>query len=165
MFRQFTLAFLLVLFSLPAFGWEARVVSVADGDTITVEPIEGGDRVKIRLWGIDCPETNQPYGQVAKGFVNDKLLFKQVRVESKGTDRYKRTVAIVTYPEGEGLWTIQETLLRNGLAWLWPRYCKDAKPCNKWAGLQKASREKHLGLWEEDSPIPPWEWRRQKKRK
>lgn len=106
-------------------AWPARVVHVADGDTITVEPLHGGDRVKIRLHGIDAPESRQSYGQAAKGFVTDSLLFREVEIEEKSRDKYRRTVAIV-HLDGT---TLQAMLLENGLAWVWTRYCKR---CNDW---------------------------------
>lgn len=157
MLKQFTLAFLLVIFPLPAFAWEARVVSVADGDTITVEPLEGGDRVKIRLWGIDCPETNQPYGQAAKVFVNELCLFKVVDIEDKDIDRYKRLVATVNLADGT---TLQERLLASGLAWVYKRYCVG---CYPWIQLEVEARNKHIGLWKDKNPTPPWKWRKKKR--
>ena len=55
--------------------WPGRVVAVIDGDTITVEQGEG-IRVKIRLWGIDCPESDQPWGDRATAFTTEKCLGK-----------------------------------------------------------------------------------------
>lgn len=134
--------------------WTARVVSVDDGDTITVEPVPGGNQVTIRLWGIDCPAIDHPDGPAAKEFVSGNLLFRQVHVENKSVDRHGRIVATVYYFEGKGRYAIQETLLKAGLSWLLPRYCNDANPCNKWAGLQKEARRKRTGLWKHDTPTP-----------
>ena len=74
----------------------------------------------------------------------------------QGVDRYGRVVAVVWLPGGESL---QAALLRAGLAWVWPRYCKD---CEKWQALQDAARATGKGLWWEPDPTPPWEWRRRK---
>ncbi|MDR0828336.1 MAG: thermonuclease family protein [Desulfovibrio sp.] len=84
--------------NLPRAGACVGMVAVADGDTITVEPARGGDRVKIRLHGIDAPERKQPYGETARGFVSNSVLFKQVDVQPRDRDRYGRTVAIVDVP-------------------------------------------------------------------
>ena len=77
---------LLILLFVPSYVLAAdyRVVSVADGDTITVEPINGGDRIKVRLYGIDCPEMNQPFGQAGKTFVSRLVLYKTVDLDIKG---------------------------------------------------------------------------------
>ena len=154
------LAFVLIALSFsPALAWEARVVAVSDGDTITVEPVEGGDRIKIRLHGIDAPERKQPYGEAARGFVFDVSLYKTVDVEELYKDRYKRTVAIINFPDGKSL---QSLILEAGLAWVWPRYCKD---CPEWEALQEAAQMKRRGLWADESPIQPWEWRAAQKRR
>ena len=113
--------FILALLLIPshALAFPARVVAVADGDTITVEPVEGGDRIKIRLYGIDCPEGNQPFGSIAKDFVVKLTLHKVVDIAVKDKDRYGRTVAIVKL-NGD---ILQELLLENGLAWVSANSC------------------------------------------
>ena len=60
------LTFLLFLLAIPAtcFSWPAKVVSVADGDTITV--LHNDQKKEIRLYGIDCPEKGQSHGEQAK---------------------------------------------------------------------------------------------------
>ncbi|MCL1886215.1 MAG: thermonuclease family protein [Dehalococcoidia bacterium] len=94
------LLYLTLAVSLPVHAYPARVVAVADGDTITIEPIQGGGRAKVRLHGIDCPEKDQAYGQAATVFVIDAVLFKVVDVQPtpQGTDRYGRIVAVVEIP-------------------------------------------------------------------
>lgn len=144
-----------------AHAFEARVVSVADGDTITVEPARGGRRVKIRLHGIDAPEVRQPYGQAAKGFVSNAALYKIVDIQEtpQKRDRYGRVVAVVKIP-GAGI--LQEMLLERGLAWVYTRYCKD---CGAWEALYKQARKQRRGLWADRNPMPPWEWRKHSRRR
>lgn len=147
---------LIFLTALPALAWEGRVVDVADGDTITIEPIGGGDRVKVRLYGIDCPEGKQSYGQAATGFVYDVALYKPVDVDvaKQGKDRYGRTVATITVKDAG---VLQELLLDAGLAWVYPKYCKG---CAGWYAMEAKARKARRGLWQEGSPVPPWEWRK-----
>ena len=83
------LLFLCLLLAVPAFAEPFRVVDVADGDTITIEPKHGGARSKVRLHGIDAPEMGQPYGQVAKSFVAKAALFKDVDVQATPQDCIK----------------------------------------------------------------------------
>ena len=149
---------LLLIFSLlpeQALAWEARVVAVADGDSITVEPVSGGDRVKIRLYGIDCPELKQPGGVFAKAFTQKATLYQVVEIEEKDTDQYKRTVAIV-HLRGT---TLQDLLLRDGGAWIYTKYCK-ADECSAWMDLEREALQAKRGLWFHDNPVPPWEWRK-----
>ena len=156
--RIFLLALCLLLVSPAAYAGEYLVVAVSDGDTITVEPLQGGDRAKVRLHGIDAPELRQPYGQAAKIFVINTVLYKEVdiRPTPQGTDRYGRIVAIVDVPN-YGI--LQELLLEAGLAWVYPAYCKD---CSSWEAMQAEARRLRKGLWTDESPVEPWKWRKRK---
>lgn len=147
-------SFLLFLPSI-ACAWPGRIVNVTDGDTISVEPADGGNPVKIRLHGIDALERKQHGGESAKSFVFNVGLYKEVEIAPQGgPDRYGRTAAIAYFVSGESL---QELLLKNGLAWVWPRYCRD---CSDWEAMQEGAKQAGLGLWSEENPMPPWEWRR-----
>ena len=100
--KNLMLSFLLVCFLAPyAHAWPGRVVDVTDGDTIVVEPTGGGDRVKVRLHGIDAPERKQPFGEAARNFVRSIVLYKvvDVRPTPQKKDRYGRAVAIVEVSE------------------------------------------------------------------
>src|SRR5687767_9854712 len=68
-----------------------RVVGVADGDTITLLTAEK-KQVKVRLNGIDCPESHQAFGTAAKQFTSKKVFGKDIAVRTQGTDRYGRTL-------------------------------------------------------------------------
>ena len=156
--KRLALLAILQFISVTAFAEQFRVVAVSDGDTLTVEPIEGGDRAKVRLHGIDAPELRQPYGEAAKAFTLDTTLFKEIEVRPtpQETDRYGRIVAIVEIPE---VGILQELLLESGLAWVYPAYCRD---CTSWETMQEEAREQRKGLWTDDIPVEPWEWRKKK---
>jgi len=142
----------------PAHAYPARVVEVTDGDSITIETPHGGDRVKVRLHGIDAPELDQPYGQAVKEFVVSAVLFKEVLVRHtrQDTDRDGRVVAVVDIA---GLGNLQGMLLEAGLAWVWPKYCRD---CKDWEAMQAAAKSQKRGLWADENPVPPWRWRLEK---
>lgn len=154
------MALLLLLCPTPAQAWLARVVAVADGDTITVEPVEGGERVKVRLHGVDAPELRQPHGEIARGFVNNATLFKVVDIQPapQAKDRYGRTIAVVEIPE---IGILQELLLSGGHAWVYPQYCK--KNCQNWFDMESMARDAERGLWENPDATPPWQWRKNKR--
>ncbi len=153
-----TLVCLLSL-SLPALPWEGRVVQIHDGDTLVVQRKDGA-LVRIRLYGIDCPEFPgaawgaQAYCKKAREFVIELLRRGTVAVIDMGFDKYTRTVAgVVSLPDGR---VVQEELLRAGLAWVYPKYCDD---CRQWKEIEEAARNARRGLWRDKAPIPPWEWR------
>ena len=71
-----------------------KVVGVSDGDTITVlTPAK--ESVKVRLYGIDAPESKQAFGARAKQELSGLVFGKAVRVEVVDKDRYGRTVGRV----------------------------------------------------------------------
>ncbi len=134
-------------------GYSAYCAAVIDGDTIKVE--HNGKIEKIRLYGVDCPESGQLFGTPAKRKTEQLVYHKTVTIELMDIDRYKRQVAIITV----GNKILQEELLKEGLTWLYPRYCK-AAVCNKWKQLEQEARQNKIGLWKQKNAIPPWEWRK-----
>jgi endonuclease YncB( thermonuclease family) len=53
-------------------------------------------------------------------------------------------------------------LIKEGLGWVYMRYCK-LPLCVEWQGLESEAKFGKRGLWHEQDEIPPWEFRRQKK--
>jgi endonuclease YncB( thermonuclease family) len=135
-----TLVFLL---SLPVhtWAWSGMVVGVTDGDTIKVMGSHN-KQVKIRLYGIDTPEKGQAFGKKTKQFTSDMVFGKIVEVDTVTVDRYGRTIALVYDTDGKSL---NEELIRAGLAWVYTRYC-DWAICETWEGLEAEAREAKLGL-------------------
>ncbi|MFO7697320.1 MAG: thermonuclease family protein [Anaerolineae bacterium] len=75
-------------------SFEARVVAVADGDTLTVLDSNHLQH-KIRVAGIDAPEKGQPFGDRSKQSLSRAVMGKDVRIEWTKQDRYGRYVAKV----------------------------------------------------------------------
>jgi endonuclease YncB( thermonuclease family) len=153
--RKITLFFiLLIIIPVIASGWDGKVVGVSDGDTITV--LHDNKPEKIRLYGIDCPEKHQNFGQRAKQVASDEVFNKNVDIRPVTTDRYGRTVAMVYY---DGNQSLNEKLLESGMAWVYPQYCLQPQ-CRDWAIIENNARLNKRGLWTIPSPEPPWEFRR-----
>jgi len=145
-------------FSIPTacFAWSAKVVSVSDGDTITV--LHSFHHEKIRLYGIDTPEKNQDYGQKAKDLTSALVAGRNVDVETKEVDRYGRTVGLVSV-DGKSL---NELIVQNGYAWVYQQYCKE-RFCSDWIRLEEKARQQKKGLWAGSNITAPWDWRHQPK--
>lgn len=126
------------------------VVAIADGDTITV--LVGTEQYKIRLDAIDCPEKKQAYGQKAKEFISGLVFSKTVSVEISGMDRYGRYLGVVTVAGVD----VNRSMIRNGYAWHYKQYSKDMELDE----LEALARSERLGLWKDDNPIPPWDFRK-----
>ena len=146
----FPILILLLLAAAPAHGWSGRVCGVADGDTISV--LHEGRAVKIRLYGIDCPEKHQAYGQKAKTFTSHLAFGKIVDVDPVTRDRYGRIVAWVHV----GGRCLNEEILRAGYAWHFKRFSRD----RHLAELELQARAARAGLWGDPAPVAPWEFRK-----
>ena len=133
---------------LPASAVEHRVQRIVDGDTVYLK-----DGTKVRLHGIDTPERDQPYGKQATRAL-DRLIGRTVYVVEKDTDRYGRLVGVLYTPEGVN---VNEAMVCGGHAWWYSKYARfdsDLRDC------QASAQEEGLGLWADDDPMAPWDWRR-----
>ena len=135
--------------AIPASAVEHLVKRIVDGDTVYMR-----DGTKVRLHGIDSPERDQPYGKQATRNLN-KLIGGKVFVVDKDTDRYGRLVGVMHTPEGVN---VNLEIVCNGSAWWYSRYARNNRAM---ASCQDEAKEAGLGLWADDDPMPPWEWRRQ----
>ncbi len=131
-----------------------RVVGVHDGDTITVLT-DGKKSSKIRLNGIDAPETKQPFGARAKEELSGLVFGKTVEVTVQATDRYGRTVGRVRIGDVD----VNLAMVRAGMAWWYRAYARGDKALEAAEAEARASRR---GLWSEKDPTPPWEWRKKR---
>ena len=127
-------------------------IYVHDGDTISIE------NTRYRLYGIDAPELGQEFGHKAKEYLKMHLPYIR-KVEVYGKDSYGRTLAIFILHDTT---TLQEKLVKSGLAVVYTRYCKQPI-CSSWKQSEYIAKEKKLGLWSLDTMLLPDEYRRQKK--
>lgn len=134
-----------------------RVIKVADGDTFTLLDSKN-NKLKIRLYGVDCPEKNQPYYEAAKNFTSKSVLNKTVRVEVKNKDFYQRHVGVVWTPNKTNL---NLALLRNGLAWHYIEYDKS----KLYQNAENAAKTANKNIWSDKKAQAPWDFRKQKKKK
>eukprot|EP00697_Spironema_sp_BW2_P015698 gnl/Spiro4/664_TR377_c0_g1_i1.p1 gnl/Spiro4/664_TR377_c0_g1~~gnl/Spiro4/664_TR377_c0_g1_i1.p1 ORF type:complete len:150 (-),score=10.59 gnl/Spiro4/664_TR377_c0_g1_i1:439-888(-) len=127
------------------------VVRISDGDTIRILTDDGREQ-KIRLAGIDAPESDQPYGSESRKVLAALVAGKTVVVKHKGQYHQKRLVGQV-YMDGRN---IQMEMVEMGAAWHARRYSKSIEQ----EGMQCEARTESRGLWALPNPISPDEWRR-----
>lgn len=112
-------------------------------------------KYRIRLRGIDTPESKMPYGQEAKEELIKIVGGKCLKVLVFTEDQYGRCVGDI-YCNGK---FVQEHMLKKGFAWHYTAY--DKRPeLEKW---EKEARAKRVGLWASSNPEKPWEWRKNKR--
>jgi len=147
------LAFLLLLPSI-AQSWSGEVAEVIDADILRIK--KGESEVEVRLYGIDAPESDQPYGMRATRFTKMMARFERVEIEPEDRDQEGRVAALV-YLEGDGE-CLNEELVKAGHAWVFERYCH-IRDCEQWRKLERRARKAKRGLWTQSDPVPPWIWK------
>ncbi|HSB70507.1 MAG TPA: thermonuclease family protein [Candidatus Methylomirabilis sp.] len=124
-------------------------------------------RISVRLLGVEPPVVSrpaqdggtpvpgQPFGREAETYARDLVLDKQVQLDTYGTDRKGRILAVVWL----GGINVNVALVKEGLAWVGPSI-----PITKVrAELEVAGRQAQVGkygLWALPNPEPPWEYRK-----
>ena len=158
------LAVIAVILLSAADGYAARTIegvvrAVYDGDTVLLATREES-RLKVRLYGIDAPETakpdspGQPFGAIAKRTLMYKIMGRQVSAEIVDIDQYQRAVAIIRY----GGRDINREMVAEGLAWAYRQYLQGPY-ASEYIAAENHARAKRAGLWREANPQPPWEFR------
>lgn len=138
---------------------DGMVKAVYDGDTVLLSTREES-RLKVRLYGIDAPETRkpdrpgQPYGDIAKRTLMYKVMGRQVSVEIIDIDQYKRAVAVLRYAGRD----INREMVAEGMAWAYRTYLQGSY-ASEYISSENRARSQRAGLWQEANPQPPWEFR------
>lgn len=155
-------------------GKTFTVVNIVDGDTIDIDIPNGKyDRTRIRLWGIDTPETKHSekgvmyFGPEAAEFARELALGKQVTVyleEHRTRGKYGRLLAYVQLPDRKSLNEVHrrflnEVLLSEGFAYADLRFRHSFY--HKYKQLEAAARSQKKGLWANVTREQQPEWRRE----
>lgn len=136
--------------------FKGNVIRVLDGDTIEVlqenKPVKP---VRVRLANIDAPEKKQAYGRWSTNQLKGLVAAQPVTVTYTKTDRYGRVLGRVVTANGTEA-NRQQVL--KGAAWVYDKYNTD----NSLPALQREAQTQKRGLWADNQPVPPWEWRHKK---
>lgn len=157
--------------------FSAKVIAVMDGDTLMV--LRGSHKLKVRLANIDAPEKAQPFGKQSRQSLLEMVGRKQVQIDSRAVDQYGRTIARVTV---DGV-DVNQAQVKLGYAWAgasWrqnrrvaPAAAEGKMPGDRHEedvalthtdssciSLQNEARLAGRGLWVQDEPQAPWQWRK-----
>ena len=155
---------LLLLLSLLSFAEEltGKVIKVSDGDTITVLD-SNNQKYKIRLQGIDAPETQQAFGETSRQSLASLVYDKEVIILWDKRDKYARILGKVIVDGRDANYE----QLKKGLAWYYKQYEKDLSDEDKerYSEAEEWARNYSEGLWADSKSIPPWEFRHKGKYK
>jgi endonuclease YncB( thermonuclease family) len=143
-----------------------KVIRVLDGDTVEIRQGAGGadQNVRIRMLGIDAPESKMPFGETCRRKLADFVAGHEVEVRTQAAkDRYGRTVGQIWFEHRD----INLAMVQDGCAWHYRQYAKRQAPADRRA-YARAEVEAHAakrGLWSASYAQPPWDFRKQKRRR
>lgn len=131
-----------------------KVIHISDGDTVRVLD-SSNTQHRIRLAGIDAPESKQAFGTKSKQALAAMIFSKDVYVKEISQDRYGRTVGQIYLNNVD----INKEMVKGGWAWAYREYLVD----KSYVSAEQAVKQKKLGLWADPNPIYPSQFRRSAK--
>lgn len=147
---------------------------IHDGDSFDLAG-QGGERVGVRLAGIDAPERRQPFADVSRRHLQSLIGAGPITIHVLGYDRYGRILARVERPEreesrddrgrGGAMADVGLAQVEAGLAWFYRRYERDLPAASRGAydRAENEARSAGRGLWREPAPVPPWTFRQNRR--
>lgn len=135
-----------------------RVVHISDGDTFILED-ESRKRTTVRIHAIDAPELSQAYGRESREQLRALIANQQVEVRENNRDQFKRIVGAVFFNGRDmGL-----EMVRGGYVWHFKQYQKQQSVEDRklYSDAEQTARNGRLGLWSENDPVQPQNYRRE----
>jgi endonuclease YncB( thermonuclease family) len=138
-----------------------RVVAIADGDTITLLD-SANTQHRIRLEGIDAPESHQAFGEQSRLSLSEMIFGKDVSVSYQKVDQYGRLVGKISL-DGKDINLEQ---VKAGMAWHYKFYEDEQTPEDRevYARAEAEARAARRGLWLDPNPTEPYQFRKEEKR-
>ena len=125
-----------------------KVVRVYDGDTL--KAVRDGVDIKVRLVGIDAPETSkkkympgQPFSQKAKKFLTKLVLNRNVKIKPYGIDTYERTLAEI-FANGKN---VNIEMLKTGLAEVYRGKPAKGLSLDLYQNAESKAKKAGIGIW------------------
>jgi len=157
MVQRFVVVIIILVASLNfAYATPAKVIRVYDGDTFSINL--QGEKVSIRLYGIDAPESGQDGNVSATRFLKRLVLEQPLEIKVIASDSIGRSLAIVIREGKES--SVNAAMVGNGYSWVNPGKCK-VDECTYWEKLESHARKLKLGIWSGYDLVPPWEFMQQ----
>jgi endonuclease YncB( thermonuclease family) len=142
-------------------------IDVQDGDSFVLRD-DLGNRIRVRISGIDAPEKSQPFADRSRQHLRELMRDVRIRLEPVKVDVFGRTVARVWILSEDGKAGKDAGLaqIETGMAWHFKRYRSDQhdQDAARYAKAEREARSEELGLWRDPRPEPPWDFRARSKR-
>ena len=124
---------------------------------IKVNQLSSKKQYRIRLNDIDAPESKQAFGNKSKENLKNYIYQKDVVIDYESTDRYGRILGTIYYQNKD----INLQQVKDGYAWVYKQYSNK----QNYIKAEREARSSKKGLWRDNNPAEPWEYRKQKKEK
>jgi endonuclease YncB( thermonuclease family) len=152
----------LLIYSTICLAGQFEVTRVYDGDTVNAEG--SGIEIKVRLVGIDAPETSrkkremgQPYSQQSKKYLTALILNRTVDIKGYGLDGYNRVLGVI-FLNGKN---INLEMVRQGLAEVYQGKPPRGLDIGPYRTAEREARAAKRGMWSLGNKyISPKDWRR-----
>ena len=98
-------------------------------------------------------------------FVNQNLLYmQQAHLDCRKKDRYKRDICTVST---DAAGDVGLAMIRQGMAWWYRDYAREqsADARKRYEQAEQQAMKEKRGLWSDPHAMPPWEWRRERRKK
>lgn len=137
------------------------MVGVIDGDTVDILD-DSRKTWRVRLAGIDAPERKQPFGTASRQHLADGIFQQTVTVAWTKLDRYGRIIGTIMLGGSD----VNLAQISTGMAWVYRKYLNELPVGTRGAyvSAEADAQSARRGLWSEPSPVPPWDWRRPRRR-
>ena len=132
-----------------------KVTKIVDGDTIEFKDAASKKKYRFKLIEIDAPERDQPWGSKARKALSKKILRKNVELHVQGRDGDGNMIGRVYFKKRD----ISRELIDEGHAWVHKRSTTNSNLLK----AEKSARSNRLGLWRQEDPVSPWNWRQEAK--
>jgi endonuclease YncB( thermonuclease family) len=131
-----------------------KVIEVNSGDVITVFNLNRP--VRVRLLGVDAPEMNQAFGEVARKHLSDLVYDKSVIVEYSGIGADSSLTGRVLLNNTD----VGAQMIRDGAAWVDVNSSRRLNATDRevYEQSEHAARGERRGLWQAENPVAPWEF-------
>lgn len=137
-------------------------MAITDGDTIRVLDSTNTE-YRIRLQGIDAPESHQAFYSESKQYLSARIFDKEVTIQADKVDSYCRIVGTVLLDGRD----IDLEQVKAGMAWHYKYYENEQTPDQRtqYSRAENEARAARRGLWRDSNPVNPYEFRREKRKR
>lgn len=126
-------------------------MGIIDGDTIQV--LNKGLLIDVHLADVDAPEEGQAYGLEARDFTWIMVHSMPVTVFVKEINQSGETVGKVVLMNTDAV--LNKELIKAGFAWWDWKHSENMS----YGDLEATAREFKVGLWKDEAPVPPWDFK------